>query len=222
MTQRDTGESIRDTSRGLRVNIGRPLELLIVENYVPFLREAENVFMPLVDEGDINLTVAETLAEAEESLSERKYDGIISNAYFRTGFSGQTETAIVNGLEQELGAHYRALGEFTSNILEGWVQRITHPPSGIYLANRATELRTPIVLCTENANLPEFEPLYLWSRGQDSQIVNLADCFFAHRNKSWNVATSSLMAQLYNNLNSSNTYKHGWFAAPFLLDRRFR
>ena len=135
----------------------RALEILVVDDDLKHLAEAQQFFEPLREKGAINVTYKRTLAEAEDALAANDFDGVIADVLFPMGFGPDENGKRIEDLSRILRSVIDPLGAGISSRLwvcylssiKKWVEGEAEPPSGLYVATMATDMGMPVVFCTD-------------------------------------------------------------------------
>lgn len=208
------------TDRG-KMNKQKPLELLVVEDTPRHLADAKQFFGDLQQRGIVNATYAGTLAEAEQALATRSYDGVISDIFFPMGFAEAEATkARMNelidimddvfrkqeeGLERERkrdpsdmsGNQYRGRRALNNqhDAMGRWAYGKDQPPSGMLVAKKAIEKGMPVVFCTDTYHHDHAtEPINLWKYDFPIRMVDTAPG--SNNPKPWREAYAEIIAPI--------------------------
>jgi hypothetical protein len=164
------------------------LELLIVEDNKQHLEDAKRYFEHPCRKAVISIHYASTLNHAEQLMSERKYDGIITDVFFPMNIAGEEERKLE--ILELIDPEHEFRHSSSAHEINRWMSGERNPPSGVIVAKQALESGVPVVLCTDIYHHDAaMSPVTSWVRKakQRIEIVDI-DSQNLDRKKDWQLA----------------------------------
>lgn len=172
----------------------KPLELLVVEDNEKHIADARAYFASIEQKGIVQVTYASTLKEvlnAEDDIPQN-IQGIITDIFFPTGFSGAKQKQVLTFLRDTLEEKTRSNDpKYTSKLMDSinsWLKGKTMPPSGVYLAYIVKMIHKglPIVLNTDTYHHGDAtQPVSTWATKENIQLVETGKGDKPGESKDW-------------------------------------